>query len=155
MEQARWMKMQRNVSLASFAMMGSFWLAISLPEFWWLGLLMMAYQGQNFMARMKLDTADERAELIAARAGFLSQKLMLGAGIVAFSFRDRLHGGDRGWPLAAVLLIGSFAEHAFRKWLGAEPDPKGGTLLSLIVWSVLAFMVVCGIWVLALLQGWL
>ncbi len=138
----RWMKMQRNVSLASYAMIALFWLVNCWPDLWWFGLLMAAYQGQGFLEGWKADMADERAELIAARAGFLSQKLMVGAAILVLAL-DRKHRLNGAWPLIAVLLVGAFSETAFRKWLGAEPRGQGSwRLLGVIVAIVtLAFAI--------------
>jgi len=138
----KWMKMQRNVSLVSYAMIASFWLALMMPKYWWLGLLMAAYQVQNFREEIKADMADERAELIAARAGFLSQKLMLAAGMLIFTL-DHWVRLNLVWCLISVLLVGSLSETAFRKWLGAEPRRQGnwrllGVIVAIVIVSVAA-----------------
>ena len=136
----KWMKMQRNVSLVSYAMIASFWLALMMPKYWWLGLLMAAYQVQNFREEIKADMADERAELIAARAGFLSQKLMLATGMLIFTL-DHWVRLNLVWCLISVLLVGSLSETAFRKWLGAEPRRQGnwrllGVIVAIVIVSV-------------------
>ncbi len=140
----RWMKMQRGVTVASGLMMASFWLIYSLPDLWCFGLLMLAYQGQNIWENMKADMADERAELIAARAGFLSQKLMLGVGVLFFAFNHR-HRMDSAWPLIAVLLVGSFSEFAFRKWLGAEPRKQGSWRVLGVVIAIVTVALALGL----------
>ena len=140
----RWMKMQRNVTLVSYAMLASFWLSYTLTSFWWLGLLMLVYQGQGFWESMKADTADERAELIAARAGFLSQKLMLGSGMLVFSL-DRWIHLNVAWCLISVLLVGSLSEMAFRKWLGAEPQRRSSMRLLGVIVAISGVLLAAGL----------
>lgn len=133
----RWMKLQRNVTMGSGLMMGSFWLIYSMPDLWWFGLLMLAYSAQNLRENMRIDTADERAELIAARAGFLSQKLMLGVGIVLFALDHRRRFVGSG-SLIGVLLVGTLSEALFRRMLGAEERKSPWTFIAaLTVGSIL------------------
>lgn len=144
----RWMKLQKNVTLLSGLMIASFWLVYFYPDMWYVGVLMLAYQGQQFWEGMKIDTADERAELIAARAGFLSQKLMLGVGIGIFAL-ERKHTLDGAWPLIAVMLVGSLSEAAFRKMLGAEERKMKWSALGLAVVGctvLLAGLLVWSMW---------
>lgn len=141
----RWVKMQRSVTMVSGLMVASFWLVYSLPDMWWLGLLMLAYQGQNVWESMKMDMADERAELLAARAGFLSQKLMLGVGILLFALDHRRHSVGP-WPLITVLLVGSFSEMAFRKMLGAEERKTSWSLLGAIILASILTIAACFAW---------
>lgn len=140
----RWMKMQRNVSIASGLMLSSFWL-VYVPNFWWLGLLMLAYQGKNIWEGMKLDMADERAELIAARAGFLSQKLMLGAAILILAL-DRRYPLVGAWSVITVILVGSFSEMTFRKMLGAEERRASWSLLGAIILASTLTLAACLAW---------
>ena len=139
MIEVRWNKMQRAVSMVSCAMLASFWLAFGWPDLWWLGVLMVIYQGQNFWASMKADMADERAELIAARAGSLSQKLMMGAGIMLLAIDRKRHFSGTE-VLMTITLVGVITEGIFRKMLGAELRKADGA--ARVVTAVLAIVLV-------------
>jgi hypothetical protein len=135
----RWNKMQRAVSMVSCAMFASFWMALCWPDLWWLGALMVIYQGQNFWANAKADMADERAQLIAARAGWLSQQLVMGAAIMLFAFNDKRHLSGTN-ILVTLLLVSVVTEGIFRKMLGAEPRRADGA--ARVVVAVLAIVLV-------------
>ncbi len=126
-----WNRVQRGVTVAYLGMLTAFWfgLAMSFSQaraLWAAFMGIGAYSAFRAYQGCRKDEADERAALIAMRAGYLSQRLMIGTSLLVLMVGDKLMGHPAA-TLLTVLVVGMAAETVFRRLQGEtgndEPAP--------------------------------
>lgn len=137
-----WAKVQRGINFVSLGLLAAFWILFLAPVSRLVGVILAGYMAYQAYLQWKQDEADERMDLIATRAGFLSQKLMFGVGIVLLTMNHRLPGNGNV-ALLIVLATGSVAQEIFRRMQGVARHPNSAPAWA---WGVvvLAFLAFAG-----------
>lgn len=132
-----WHKLQKAVGLGCLALTG-----IGFAKFFGLGILGVGaavYVTYEAYAALKQDEADERNELIAMRAAYLSHKLTISLGFVLL-----LALKPPSLVPLAIVCVAVLSEAAFRKLQGTAPHPHAAPVWAwwLTILALLAFVAV-------------
>jgi hypothetical protein len=111
-----WENLERGISVLTAGVLAVFWLV--LMKFSVMAGALALYMGYEGLRAYRDDHADEREAMISARAGYLSHKLMIAAGLLLFILVDMPAAGRA--VLLTVILIGSLSEAAFRRLQGGQ-----------------------------------